>query len=212
MEFFRDYYLGRFQDTNLFELLDKAAPPPQKGQSRARQISGYLLEHLRHMRGLMAGLIAFEAELWHEGLASLDTSVYLGIHWRDGSQKAILDQTLDDLGPLTERGQTPMIDPAIDPHRLQVAYGQHAISLTTVKDFYLEQNSSMEAYLSHQKEWEDSYSGGMPVHSSGKAERLVTQKDALKYGEELFKRVTRQPFSHSQTAAPGGSPSGDGHL
>jgi hypothetical protein len=212
MEFFRDYYLGRFQDTNLFELLDKAAPPPQKGQSRARQISGYLLEHLRHMRGLMAGLIAFEAELWHEGLASLDTSVYLGIHWRDGSQKAILDQTLDDLGPLTERGQTPMIDPAIDPHRLQVAYGQHAISLTTVKDFYLEQNSSMEAYLFHQSEWDTSYSGGMPVHSSGEAERLVTQKDALKYGIPLFKRVTRQPFSHSQPAAPGGSPSGDGHL
>lgn len=200
-EFFRSHYLERFQDVNLFDLLDKAAPSTQRGQSRPRQISGYLLEHLRHMRGLMSGLIAFEAELWHEGLSTLDMSVYLGVHWRDGAQKALLDQVLDDLGPLTDRGQAPMTDPAIDPHRLQVSYGQHAISISTIRDFYLDRNSAMEEYRMHQEEWKKTGGkGSMPVHSSGEAEKLVTVPDALGYKDsrgqyvDLVQRVIRLPY------------------
>ncbi len=207
VDFFHEYYVQKFEDTNLFELLDKAAPPSQKGQSRIKQISGYLLEHLQHIRGLMSSLIAFEAELWHKGQTTLDTSIYLGIHWRDGHQKGILDQTLDILGPVTSRGQVPMINPAIDPHRLQVVYGQHAISLSTVRDFYLDQNSAMEAYLSHQKQWEDSGGsklyGLMPVHSSGEAQWLVRDEKALGYMNPLYKRVIREMFLTSTPSLSG---------
>ncbi len=200
VNFFRDRYMEKFQDTNLFELLEKSAPPAQRGQSRAKQISEYLLEHLQHMRGLMSSLVAFEAELWHEGLASLDTSLYLGMHWHDSWQKEILDATLDDLGTLTERGQAPMVNAAIDPHRLQISYGQHAISIGTIRDFYLDRNSAMEAYIYHQEEWENTNGrGNMPVHSSGAAEHLVTNEQALGSDKKLRDRVVRQQYSHSKS-------------
>ncbi|HLX39576.1 MAG TPA: hypothetical protein VKR42_03550, partial [Ktedonobacteraceae bacterium] len=199
VDFFRDYYTRVFQDMNLFELLEKAAPSSPKGQPRIRQISNYLLEHLQHVRGLMAGLVAFEAELWSKGASTLDTSIYLGMHWRDSYQRNILGQALDDLGPITSRGQLPAVEAAIDPHRLQVVYGQHAISLSTVRDFYLDQNSSMEAYMSHQKKWEDSGGalfGLMPVHSSSEAQWLVREGQTLGYQPPtpLFKRIIRKPF------------------
>src|SRR5262249_55550586 len=71
VDFFRDYYTRRFADINLFELLDKAAPPSYSDSSRDEQISGYFLEHLEYLYGLMSSLIAFEAELWPEGLSTL---------------------------------------------------------------------------------------------------------------------------------------------
>lgn len=206
VDFFRDHYTRQFRDMNLFDLLEKAAPQSQRGQPRIRQISNYLLEHLQHMRGLMSSLVAFEAELWAKGSSTLDTSIYLGMHWRDSYQRNILDQALDDLGPLTSRGQLAAVEPAIDPHRLQVVYGQHAISLSTVRDFYLDQNSSMEAYIYHQKKWEgdsddlDANSkrgpaGLMPVHSSSEAQWLVREKSTLGYlpATALYQRVLRKP-------------------
>jgi len=194
VEFFQDYYQQRFQNMNLFELLEKAAPPPQSDQGREEQIGNYLLDHLRHMRGLMTSLVAFEAQLWVEGLNTLDTSVYLGVHFRDGSQHTLLDQVLQRLGPLTSSGQTPVVAISLDPHRLQVAYGQHAISLSTVRDFYLDQNSSMECYLEYQSIWSNSKGKGlMPVHSSQEAQKLVTTASALGYPRPLPELVIRRP-------------------
>ncbi|HEY1351779.1 MAG TPA: tubulin-like doman-containing protein [Ktedonobacteraceae bacterium] len=209
--FFRKYYLEiRFEDTNLFELLDKAAPRTQRGQTRGQQITSYLLEHLQRIRDLMSGLIAFEAELWHEGLSSLDTSVYLGMHWRDGGQKQLLDDASNTLGALTERGQEASMNAGIDPHRLQISYGQHAISLSTVRDFYLDRNSAMEAYREHQSAWEKTGGrGSMPVHSSGQAEFLVCDPFALAQspdapgrGKPLADRIIR---GVSVTPAAGGT-------
>lgn len=198
IDFFHNYYVKHFQDMNLFELMDKAAPP-QRGQTRAQQISQYLLEHLQHMRGLMRSLIAFEAELWYEGSSTLETSVYLGMHWRDGGQEQLLIEALNELGPLTERGQAAIIEASLDPHSLEIVYGQHALSLSTVRDFYLDQNSAMAAYLEYQKEWEKfGGRGNMPVHSSGQAQFLVRNKFALVrhksapgYGKSLVERVIR---------------------
>ena len=191
VEFFRDYYTKRFADTNLFELLDKAAPPSYNGRLRDEQIGGYFLEHLEHLYGLMSSLVAFEAELWPEGLSTLDTSLYMGIAWRDGGQEALFKQMLKSLS--TQRGATPLVNAMYDPHRLQVCYGQHAISLSTVRDFYLEHNSAMEYYQEFQKAWlESSGTGLMPVHSSGEAERLVLDKDALSYGVPLADLVIRR--------------------
>jgi hypothetical protein len=204
VDFFYDLYMGKFEDLNLFEILERAVPFNQKGvQARSRQMSGYLLEHLQHIRNLMAGLIAFEPELWHKGLATLDTSVYLGIHWRqDTAQKTILDQALNDLGPVTSRGQASALEVSLDPHRLQVVYGQHAISLSTIRDFYMSQNSAMEAYLHHQKKWEGAggfaLTGLMPTHSCSEAQRLVRDPMALGYKNPptpLYERIIRQPFT-----------------
>lgn len=203
VDYFRDYYLSNFQDTNLFEMLDKTVPPPPTGISRRQHISNYLLEHLQHVKGLMRTLIAFEAELSPQGASTLDTSVYLGIHWRDGAQKAIIDQALHDLGSVTNRNQGPMAYPAIDPHRLQVAYGQHAFSLSMVRDFYLDQSSAMADYLHHQENWARSDGkGSMPVHSSGEMERLVADHHSLPFRDlngqvvsvALPLRIVRAPF------------------
>lgn len=201
VDFFKEYYTDRFQDVNLFELLENAAPVAQKGQLRTTQTSNYLLEHLQHMRGLMSSLVAFEAELWQKGLTTLETSIYLGIHFRDGYQRAILDESLNSLGPLTSRGQVPSVEFALDPHRLQVVYGQHAISLSTIRDFYLDQNSAMENYKSHQEKWDgaggSSY-GLMPTHSCGEAQWLV-REDALSYGTPLYNRVIRKAVSQTDS-------------
>ncbi len=197
VDYFNAYYKQKFQDMNLFELLDKAAPASPKGQSRVKQISNYLLEHLQHIRGLMASLVTFEAEIWGQGQGNLDTSTYLGMHWRNGSQEDILRQALDALGSLTKRGQQPYIQSDFDPHRLQASYGQHAISIATIPDFYLEQNSSMEAYKHHQERWESTGStpqGYMPTHSSEEASRLVRQKTALAFNSSvpLYERLIRR--------------------
>ena len=200
VDFFRDYYQERFQDTNLFELLDKAAPPSPKGQPRNKQLSDFLMEHLHYVRDLLGSLIAFEPELWSRGSVTLDTSIYLGMHLRDESQqRSILDIAIANLGPLTSRGQSPRIETAIDPHRLQLVYGQHAISLNTVRDFYLDQNSSMAAYLYHQKQWDDdggsNVYGHMPVHSCSEVQWLVRDRKAMGYQppKPLYERVIREP-------------------
>jgi len=187
VDFFYNYYMEKFQDRNLFELLDKAAPPSQKGESRVRQISTLLFEHLDHMRGLMRRLVAFEAELWGQGQSNLDTSILLGAHWRNGYQEGILKQALDSLGALTKWGQQPNHILDFDPHRLQTSYGQHGISLATIRDFYLEQNSSMEAYMYHQGKWKNMGNfpqGFMPTHSSEEAQRLVCDDRALGLAEK----------------------------
>jgi hypothetical protein len=198
IDFFKEYYMKKFQDINLFELLAHAAPPSHKGQLRATQISSYILEHLQHIRDLMSSLVAFESELWHKGPNTLDTSIYLGVHFRDGDQRSILDEALRDLGPITKQGQGPMVaDETLDPHRLQAAYGQHAISLSTVRDFYLDQNSAMEAYLYHQQKWEGTggSAGLMPIHSSSEAQWLVRDPEALSYQPPtpLYERLIRKP-------------------
>jgi Tubulin like len=216
VDFFKDYYMRQFQDINLVELLGKAAPPPRKGQTRSEQVSDYMLEHLEHIRELMSSLIAFEPQLWADGQSALDTSVYLGIHWHDGSQEELINQTLKNLGSLTQKGQVPVINQSLDPHRLQISYGQHAISINTIPDFYREEGSAMQYYLEYQKAWWDNSisnsrlqyrlddflvawknSGGnglMPVHCSGEAQRLVWDKDALGYTRPLPELVIRRPI------------------
>ena len=58
-----------------------------------------------------------------------------------------------NFGALTNRGQEPLSNISYDPHRLQISYGQHAMSLNTVRDFYLDQNSAMEYYQRYQWAW-----------------------------------------------------------
>lgn len=198
VSFFKEIYVRKFQNMNLFEVLEEAAPLSRK--PRTQQISGYLFEHLQHMHRLMGDLLVFEPELWEKGRENMDTSLYLGIHTRDGSgqQKEMLRLALDSLGALTRYGQQPTVQDSFDPHRLQTSYGHHAISITTVQDFYLDQNSSMEAYEYHQSRWEggsNSLQGFMPTHSCQEAQRLVRESNALGRNSHLplYKRLLRRP-------------------
>lgn len=209
VNFFKGYYLYKFADMNLFELLNKAAPPPGGEQTRVEQIEGYLLEHLKHVKGLMRNLITFEAHLWSDGLSILDTSLYLGMYWRDGNQEGLLDSTLKTLGALTRQGDTPIKQLSYDPHRLEVSYGRHAISFNTIRDFYLEENSAMEYYMENQRAWKTTKGKGlMPVHSSGEAQRLVTDAHALGYTLPLIELVIRRTTSNSSNDKHKSSPPG----
>jgi hypothetical protein len=109
----------------------------------------------------------------------------MGMSWKNGSQRRILDRARSRLGAIAKEGASPMVASAIDPHRLQLAYGQHAISLGTIPDFYQEANSSMGEFMRHQSYWFDQTGqrpygqSRAPVFSSGEMERLVMHGDAL---------------------------------
>jgi hypothetical protein len=214
VEYFKDYYMSKFEDLNLFELLSICAVDRSKPEPAQRQVSRYLQEHLDHIRGLMRNLIAFEAELWHDGPLRLDTTLYLGMHVRrQTGQQSILDAALSDLGALNERNDTPRTEHSFDPHRLQVSYGQHGISIATIPDFYKESNSAMGAYLQHQAEWFGDGGRGrgankMPVLTNGELERLVNGSGQIFPSANLPRLVMRR--SLTQNIPNGYYPAGQG--
>lgn len=230
VEFFTAHYLAEFEKLNLFDLLERGA-----GSNRA-PLSDYLLEHLRSLQGLMEGLIAFEANLWDGGGERMDRTLYLGVRWEETKsyQKAALDRAIRELGPMTSQNLTPAPANMIDPHRLQISYGQHGISLATIPDYYLDNNSSMQCYLHHQADWFGSDTpipsmpapsaygtNKMPVHASGEMEELICDCSALGYsahlphsalyGTNLRGRVIRDPASHRDTPDWGAPRTGTGH-
>lgn len=201
-KYFYDFYMNEFKDTNLLELLDKGSPSNVQGQQRQELISDYLCQHLDNILGLMTDMVTFEPQLWSKGASALNTSLYLGMHWRGGEQRAQLQAALQRV-VVAARSQAPMVNAMIDPHRLQISYGKHAISLSTVRDFYQSQSSAMADYLYYQNEW--SHTGGigtMPVHASGEMQRLVWVPEALGFRSNsgqamgLVSRILRQ--SHTQ--------------
>ncbi len=163
--FFRHYYLRRFQDVNLFELLDCAMPGSTDLDQRRDRISGYLYEHLSHIKDLRRALVAFEPELSPKGTAGVLTSAYLGMHWRDGGQQAMLNTASREMNVITATSS--------DPHQLHVAYGSHALRLNMVREYSLSHGSAMADYLRYQDVWDRNEH--LPVHASGEMERLVTE-------------------------------------
>jgi hypothetical protein len=189
---------------NCFELLEAALLPlalEEQEHTEPKQLSNYLAEHLRYIQELKSSLIAFEAELQPGDQATLETSVYLGIHWRDERQKKLLEQAIDEVEWMMSHEQRPVVNVAVDPHRLQVSYGQHALSLGAVIKFSREQKNSMDAYLSLQQVWSNGKSS-QPVHSSGEAQRLVCSKDALGYNVSLPERIMYQGSSSHNISLP----------
>ena len=167
---------------NLFDLLEICCVQP--GERADHKIENILLAHLQHIGGLARELVAFEAQLWREGSGMLSTSLYMGMSWKNGAQHRILDRARSRLGAIAREGASPMLTSEIDPHRLQLAYGQHAISLGTIPDFYQDANSSMGEFLRHQSYWfvngTDGYGRSRaPVFSSGEMEKLVMHSEAL---------------------------------
>jgi len=75
-----------------------------------------------------------------------------------------------------------------DPHRIQVSYMHHAISLSTIHAFFSPVNSAMERYLRYEEVWTRSPSaGGLPPHSCTALRDLVDEQrvveSLLRYGD-----------------------------
>ncbi|HEX8732698.1 MAG TPA: tubulin-like doman-containing protein [Ktedonobacterales bacterium] len=178
-----EVYLRPLLGMNLFELLERCCV--QQGERADHKVEEILLGHLQHISGLARDMVAFEAQLWNEGGGMLSTSLYLGMSWRTGAQRRILDHARSRITAFAKEGASPMLESAIDPHRIQLVYGQHAISIGTIPDFYQENNSGMGEFMRHQMAWYDPASGRpygqsrAPVFSSGEMERLIMDPTAL---------------------------------
>ena len=220
VQFLRDeVYLKPLLGMNLFDLLDRCCV--LQGERPDRKVEDILLAHLQHTSGLAREMVAFEAQLWNEGSGMLNTSLYLGMSWRTGAERAALERARSRLGAIAKEGASPMVESAIDPHRMQLVYGQHAISVGTIPDFYLENNSGSGEFLRHELAWydpADAHPYGQsraPVFSSGEMERLVMYPTALgdrgqpgRAPRALPWRIIRQPqhgagYAPSWPAIPG---------
>jgi hypothetical protein len=197
-------YLPRLTEMNLFDLLDMCCVVP--GERHDQKVEDVLYAHLQHISGLARELVAFEAQLWSEGSAQLSTSLYMGASWDNGGQRRILDRARGRLGAIAKEGASPLLASAIDPHRLQLVYGQHGISLSTIPDFYQDANSMMGEFLRHQGAWDPRPEGRpygqskAPVFASGEMERLAMVPGAVEdvlppggRGRSMPERLIRRP-------------------
>ncbi|MBA3825783.1 MAG: hypothetical protein H0X24_18025 [Ktedonobacterales bacterium] len=214
VDFFTREYTNELMKHNLFSLIEIGL-----GTSNFEPISGVFLTHLGRMRQLMGEMIVQEESLYRGGPAGLMQTLYLGINCEDGApDRQIIDQAIDRMGPMTRRNISPTFNQLHDPHRLQLVYGLHGVSLSTIRAFYRDSQSMMADYLFHEGAWmgEDMHlSGanwagyprnwpqygqkGMPVHNSGEMEQLVTDPTAMhyqgphsSYGASLLGRVIRE--------------------
>jgi hypothetical protein len=196
VQYLRDeVYLPRLYKMNAFELIRDCCLDP--GERWETKVESVLYAHLHHIGGLVRKLVEYEGQLWTEGTGNLHTSFFLGMSWRNGTQQRLLERAVQKLGAVGREGISPFMASAIDPHRLQVVYGQHGISLGTLPDFYQEANSSMGEFILHQEAWAGDpphqhaqiaamgrpirpYGASKaPVFSSGEMERLVMHPDGL---------------------------------
>jgi hypothetical protein len=196
VQYLRDeVYLSALKSMNFFDLLTLCCV--RQGERAEAKVEDILFAHLQHIGGLARDLVAFEDQLWGDGTGNLATSLYLGVHYRDGSQRRILDRARARLATVARQGSAPMLAPAIDPHRLQLVYGQHAISLGTIPDFYQEANSSMGEFRFHESAWNRDFApeygaSNAPVFSCGEMERLV-MKDFAAFPNEPDGLYVAQP-------------------
>ena len=201
VQYLRDeFYLPQLYRMNLFDLVRRCCV--NEDEREDAKVEDVLFTHLQHIGGLARKLVAFEDQLWTSGTMNLSTSLYLGMQWRDGAQQRILERARNRIGTVASQGSAPMIAKALDPHRMQLDYGQHGISLGTIPDYFQAINSSMGEFLQHEQAWMGDAthpygSTNAPVFSCGEMERLVMSGHALgdPLGRNLPQRVIRQIHS-----------------
>jgi hypothetical protein len=201
VQYLRDeFYLPQLYRMNLFDLVRTCCV--NEDEREDAKVEDVLYTHLQHIGGLARKLVAFEDQLWTSGTMNLSTSLYLGMDWRDGAQQRILERARNRIGTVASQGSAPMMTKAFDPHRMQLAYGQHGISLGTIPDYFQDINSSMGEFLQHERAWMGDAthpygSTNAPVFSCGEMERLVMSPQALgdPLGRHLPQRVIRQIHS-----------------
>ncbi|HEY4025706.1 MAG TPA: tubulin-like doman-containing protein [Candidatus Dormibacteraeota bacterium] len=168
--FFEPRYLECLQAANLPQLLAHAAPVegPQ-GSTPPAEVA--LTELLRRLGTRMTELVSFDARIGGEGCSNaLKTEVFVGCQTGGGAGEARLKEIATQAGIL--RSGTDHYRESLDPHRLQISFQQHGISLGTIHDFFSPGNSAMSLYRRSQGRWEAS-AGGPPPHSCSAMEGLV---------------------------------------
>lgn len=216
VETLREIYLAQFRRANLFELLEIgiATSENRSRQMARRRLSTYLLAHLVNMKQLVRDLVIHEPELWLNGSEKLLTTLYLGVNTiPDRGDEEALAQALREIGPLAERAERPFVSYEQDPHRLQLNYSQHGISIRTIPEYYRRyDDSSMQHFYDNQTFWVGNNTIGpggtygankMPVHSSGEMERLVWTPGECGHAQRLVERFIRPD-------RPGDRPDGGG--
>ena len=149
--------------------------PDEDPQAKVRKV---LLARLKHIASLARGLIAFEEQLALDGFGEAHQNLFLGINWSGRrTRNAGLRDTQATQRCWARRGDA-LSTAAQETHRLQVVYGQHGISLSTVPEFSLDDNTSMSDFLARQAAWQGQtlaeYGQNQePIFSSGEMERLA---------------------------------------
>jgi hypothetical protein len=211
VEYFRDaVYLPELQRRTLLQIVEQCCTEAgdRTGQ---RAVDMVISTHLRRMKEHVQPLIKHNPNVWEGGTQQLRATASLGISMQ-GHEKDLIQGIVTRVGSIGDGGQAvrPVIQDALDPHRMQLLYAQHGLSLTSVADFYAEENSAMADYQYHQGRWhanglQGSYGqGGLPVFTSREAERLVTSPSALgdPQNRTLIQRTVREPFGWRAPTAP----------
>ena len=208
--YFRDaVYLPALQRMTLLQVV--ATCCTQTGdRTGERAVDMVISSHLRRMKNQVQPLIKHNPSVWEGGTQQLRATASLGISMQ-GHERDLMHGIITRVGSIGQGGQAlrPALQDAIDPHRMQLLYAQHGLSLTSVADFYAEENSAMADFLTHHGRWfgngqPGSYGqGGLPVFTSREAERLVVDPRALgdPQGRSLIQRTVREPFGWRPDAA-----------
>lgn len=235
VEYFRDVvYLPALQRTTLLHAVaDFCKEAGDRSGDRA--IETVVTAHLGRMKEHVQPLIKHNPGVWEGGTQLLRPTASLGLSM-EPHQRELVQRIVNQVGGVGQSGQAirPAVQDSLDPHRIQLLYAQHGFSLTSVGDFYAEENSAMADYKYHQHRWDGtghdgSYGqGGLPVFTSREAERLVKDGRALgdPQGRDLIERTVRDPFkwrtdgaaqnghhgSNGSSGASGSSGAGAGGL
>ena len=180
VEYLRDeVYLPALYEMNLIDILTECCA--EAGESPDGSIEKILHKHLEHIGNLTRPLVAAEPQLTQ---TVPDTSLYLGMSYREGGhQEEIMKRVLG--GVAFRAGGVPLKYRALDPHQMQVVFGEHGISLGIIPDFYRREGSAMSEFLVRERAWSGNGQSSahglsrMPVFISTEMEWLVMNPDAL---------------------------------
>lgn len=180
-----EVYLPQLLELNIFDLLLLCCV--LEGEYPADKVEAIIVDHLNHIGGLVREMVTFEEHLRLDGAGSINRSLFLSVHFGNNDQRTLMERASKGLQLISKVGVAPFLDEMIDPHRIQLVYGQHGISLGTIPEFYQASNSSMGEFLRHQRAWfgdgKVTYgTNNQPVFSSGEMERLVWNPNALNGG------------------------------
>jgi CHAT domain-containing protein/tubulin-like protein len=203
-------YRTLLESADLLRLLELAAPN-ESGPLDPRQIAdSALVELMRWLNQMMGDLVPVVPGIVGERAASAFRSEVLLSHPAEpGDGEARILRIADEAG-VFGRVQWRELRAGPDPHRLQVSYRRHGISLAAIPDLAATKDSAMECYLR-------SRDTGLPVHTCTALEQLVTKLDLVRLvaGERPAPPPGRpapsapRPSSRAGAAAP---PSGDVDL
>jgi hypothetical protein len=219
VDYFRDeVYLPALQEMTLLDVVARCCTQPgdRTGERAVQQVMG---AHLRRMKDHVQPLVKHNPTVWDGGTQQLRVTASLGLSVK-GHERHLMQSLVDALGSIGQGAQAvrPALIDAIDPHRMQLLYAQHGLSLTSLADFYAEENSAMADFQYHFNRWfgtgaPGTYGqGGLPVFSSLEAERLAMDPRALgdPQGRNLMQRIIRTPSGWQADATPGAVPAAAG--